>query len=320
MWSGYDSALPGEAVLIHEVRSNRGEAAWLLDADIPPADYSNNEGVMWKPGETFVDPTGQLQVTVEAATGDGFDITLVANRSGATYQEDFEAGLGEFWTGGLWHPTEVCAAPQAGHSGPRALYFGIDSECDYDDGSTYGPYGTLGSPSIDLTGLAPPVVLTFNYFLATEPGGLDQVRVHVSQDGGLYQLVASNVPGPDLVTLQDPSGGWRTASIDLSPFTGRIWLYFSFQGNTSANDFPGFYVDDIAVWSCFSAPVLDLAGQVVASQETFRACETVMAGQDFQVAPGGDVTFRAGKNIVLKSGFSVAAGGAFHAVIGHPEQ
>lgn len=316
--SNYDGALAGEAVVIHEVIQGRGEPAWVLDADSPPADYSDSEGVMWRPGETFVDPTGQLEVTIDGATGAGFDITVVANRSGAIYQESFETGLGEFWTSGFWHRTEACAASQTGHAGPTAFYFGIDSQCNYADGSM--PNGTLASPAISLAGLTPPLVLTFNYFLEAEPGGFDQALVYIQQEGGAYDLVASNISDPDRVTLADPSGGWRTASIDLSPYSGTIWVQFAFVGDAFSNDYAGFYVDDIAVWSCFSNPVLDLADQTVTSQQTFRACETVMAGQNFQIAPGGDVTFRAGKNITLKSGFSVAAGGTFSAVIGHPEQ
>jgi hypothetical protein len=315
--NGYDGALAAEAVLIHEVVLYRGEPAWLVDANSPPASYSDNEGVMWRPGETFVDPTGQLQVTVDEATAAGFKVTIVADRRGPIYQEDFQAGSGGFWPTGLWHQTAACAAGQAGHSGPTAFYFGIDSRCDYADGSA--PSGNLTSPAISLAGLAPPLTLTFHYFLETEPGAFDLAEVHVSQDGGPSRLVASNVPGPDRATLQDPSGGWRTASIDLTPFAGRIWLDFSFHGDAVSNDFAGFYVDDIAVWSCFSAPVLDLADQVVTTEQTFRACETLTAGQDFEVAPQGSVTFRAGKNIVLKSGFSVTAGGTFTAAIGPPE-
>jgi hypothetical protein len=315
--SGYDGALAGEAVLIHEVVLDRKEPAWLIDADNPPASYSDNEGVMWRPGETFSDPAGQLQVVVNGATGAGFNVTVVSNRSGAIYQDGFDAGPGGFYADGLWHQTAACAAAQAGHSSPTAFYFGIDSQCNYADGGA--PFGVLGSPRISLAGLAPPLTLTFNYFLATEPGGLDQALVYVFQDGGPFQLVASNTPGPDRVTLEDPSGGWRTASIDLSPFAGTIWVYFYLIGNSAANNFAGYYVDDFAVWSCFSASVLDLANQVVASQQTFRACDTV-TGENFQVAPGGDVTFQAGKNIVLKSGFSVAAGGTFTAAIGPPEQ
>lgn len=317
---GHDGALAGEAVLIHEVVPNRSEPAWLVDADLPPADYSDNEGVMWRPGETFTDPSGQLQVTVDGATGSGFDVTLVSNRSGTVYEEGFESGSTGFSGDGLWHPTAACAAGQAGHSRPTAFYFGIDSQCDYANGQVN--FGLLSPPDINLAGLAPPVTLTFNYFLETDPGSFALAQLYIQRrDGSSSDVLASNKPAPGVVALKDPSGGWQTASIDLQPYVGSdVLIYFWFYGDPAAGGFDGFYVDDIAVWSCFSQPVLSLTHQGVASQQTFRACDVVTAGQDFHVAPGGDVQFRAGKKIVLEGGFSVAAGGTFTATIGPPEQ
>ncbi|HEX9671384.1 MAG TPA: hypothetical protein VGC93_18095 [Thermoanaerobaculia bacterium] len=315
---GYDGALAGEAVIIHEVVLDRGEPAWLVDADAPPAGYSDNEGVMWRPGETFVDPSGQFEMTVNGASGAGFNVTLVSNRSGAIYQEDFESGLGGFWTSGLWHQTAACAAAQAGHSPSTAFYFGLDAQCDYDDGAY--PSGSLGSPAINLNGLAPPLTLTFNYFLETEPGGFDLAQLYIYEDqGGSFEVVAANAPGP-WVTLMDPSDGWRTASIDLQPYAGStVWLYFYFAGDSTANGFAGFYVDDVKVWSCYSNEVVNLVNQTVSSQQVFRACDTV-TGQNFQIAASGNVTFRAGKSVILKDGFRVSSGGTFAAVVGPPEQ
>jgi M6 family metalloprotease-like protein len=316
---GYDGALAGEAVLIHEVDLNRGEPAWLVDADNPPATYSDNEGVMWRPGETFVDPSGQFLVEVDGAAGAGFNVTLTSNRSGPIYQEGFESGSGGFYADGLWHRTAACEAAQAGHSTPTAFYFGIDAQCNYSTGVAQS--GWLSSSSTNLGSLAPPLTLTFNYFLEAEPGGFDQAQVYIYKEGGPFQLVASNTPGSGVVTLKDPSGAWQTASIDLQPYAGlNIWLYFYFASNSTANNFAGFYLDDIAVWSCFSNEVLNLVNQTIGSQQTFRACDTVTAGQNFNVVSGGDVTFRAGKSIELKAGFAVNSGGAFTAVIGAPEQ
>ena len=105
--------------------------------------------------------------------------------------------------------------------------------------------------------------------------------------------MAANTPGPGLVTLKDPSGGWQTASIDLLPYAGsNIWLYFYFVGDSFRQQLHGFYLDDIAVWSCYSDEVLNLASQTVSSQEVFRACDTVTAGSSFVVAASGNVTFR----------------------------
>lgn len=72
----YDGNLPGNAVIIYEVQTGRSEPAWILDADDPPATYSNTEGCMWKVGETFEDAANEILVTVDAATTNGFDLTI----------------------------------------------------------------------------------------------------------------------------------------------------------------------------------------------------------------------------------------------------
>ncbi len=72
----YDGNLPGNAVLIFEVDPFRSEDAWLVDADVPPAGYSDNEGSMWKVGETFEDLANELQITIDGAAPNGFDVTI----------------------------------------------------------------------------------------------------------------------------------------------------------------------------------------------------------------------------------------------------
>jgi M6 family metalloprotease-like protein len=75
----YDKVLAGDAVIIHEVRTNRREPAWSMDADNPKANTSNNEGSMFKVGETWTSaqPLGKrYQVKVNSATAEGFNITI----------------------------------------------------------------------------------------------------------------------------------------------------------------------------------------------------------------------------------------------------
>jgi hypothetical protein len=74
--------------------------------------------------------------------------------------------------------------------------------------------------------------------------------------------------------------------------------------------------DEITLDSGFPAVVeVDLSAQTVNTAETFEACDTIAAGDGFEVGPSGDVTFRAGRRIVLRDGFSVAAGGSFTAAV-----
>jgi len=74
----YEAALAGNAVIIHSVGNEYRAMAKSQDADVPPADVSNNEGSMFKVGETWVSPDGMFFVRVEAQTATGF--TVVAGK------------------------------------------------------------------------------------------------------------------------------------------------------------------------------------------------------------------------------------------------
>lgn len=68
----YEGALAGDAIIIHSVGSGYRAMAQSMDADVPPANLSNNEGSMFKVGETWVSPDGLFIVRVEARTLTGF--------------------------------------------------------------------------------------------------------------------------------------------------------------------------------------------------------------------------------------------------------
>lgn len=75
----YDGALPGNAVIIHSVDTTRQEPAWSVDADNPPATVSNDEGSMFKVGESWTSPGpvgSRYRVTVNAAIAEGFRVTV----------------------------------------------------------------------------------------------------------------------------------------------------------------------------------------------------------------------------------------------------
>jgi len=63
---GYDTKLAGDAVLIHKNDD-------LVDATGAPYD---DEGAMWKVGETFVDAANEIEVHIDSATATGFVITI----------------------------------------------------------------------------------------------------------------------------------------------------------------------------------------------------------------------------------------------------
>ena len=75
----YEPNLAGDAVIIHSVDTSRAQPAWSVDAASPPATVSNNEGSMFKVGETWTSPDAQkFRVRVDAATAQGFNITVTS--------------------------------------------------------------------------------------------------------------------------------------------------------------------------------------------------------------------------------------------------
>ena len=70
----YETKLAGDAVIIHRLQ-NYG-TAYSIDATTPPANIANNEGSMFKVGETWVSPDESQWVKVEAETATGFLVSV----------------------------------------------------------------------------------------------------------------------------------------------------------------------------------------------------------------------------------------------------
>jgi YVTN family beta-propeller protein len=181
-------------------------------------------------------------------------IVSLAIKSGLL-SEDFEIDIGQFtidntWGigNGLWHVTSVCASDDPGllgHTRPTSLYYGLDSNCNFDAG--VANEGVVTSDPIDLTDYEAPIELTCNYFLETEgaPSGWDVASVEVVANGWDPNVVASNNAGGEL--LLDPSESWQSLRVDLSRWAGlaiRIRFHFDTEDNV-INTYAGFYVDDV---------------------------------------------------------------------------
>jgi hypothetical protein len=218
------------------------------------------------------------------------------------YTEDFESGLGTFTVdagpANLWHSTQSCAATQAGHSSSRALYFGLDSSCTYADGRVDS--GTATSAPITLSD-ASLARLQFNYFLGTENFPLnDQAAVQISINNGVFWNVASNTTELGGTALQDGSGAWQAADIDLTPYltglaTATLRVRFSFNTvDTVDNAYAGFMLDDVKVVA-FAGGVANNAPTVYAgpSQNVMFSTAASLVGSasdDGQPNPPGKLT------------------------------
>ena len=95
---GYDAALPADAVIIHEVDLGRSEPSWAVDADEPPADYGDNPGTMWLPGEIFTDAANDVTVSVDDATPTGFVVTIERGIAHLVFSNGFESGDTADWS------------------------------------------------------------------------------------------------------------------------------------------------------------------------------------------------------------------------------
>jgi hypothetical protein len=87
---GYDANLPGDAVIISYIDTNRSEPAWSVDTDEPPANFANNEGTMFRVGEVFTDPTGQITISIDAETDEGFVVTINGANNLMLFRDRFE--------------------------------------------------------------------------------------------------------------------------------------------------------------------------------------------------------------------------------------
>jgi uncharacterized repeat protein (TIGR01451 family) len=72
---GYDSRLPGEAVIIHNVDTTRSDCLAQV-VDIDNNGNPNDTGAMWTPGEVFSDTENQITVSVDSMTDTGFVVTI----------------------------------------------------------------------------------------------------------------------------------------------------------------------------------------------------------------------------------------------------
>jgi M6 family metalloprotease-like protein len=87
--AGYDTPLPGEAVLLHRVDNGR---AYVVDPDLNG--NPNDEGAMWRPGETFIDSENAISISVESATSTGFSVRITRGGNSFTIIGDAERSTG----------------------------------------------------------------------------------------------------------------------------------------------------------------------------------------------------------------------------------
>ncbi|MGA2094345.1 MAG: S8 family serine peptidase [Sedimentisphaerales bacterium] len=104
----------------------------------PATGYTGPDNFIFKANDGGVPPDGGDSNTATVS------ITVNPARSTILF-ENFESGIGGFTINnafgdgsGLWHLTTACNSPLSGHSTPTSLYYGQNSDCNYDAGKTEG--------------------------------------------------------------------------------------------------------------------------------------------------------------------------------------
>jgi hypothetical protein len=75
--TGYDRKLPGSAVIIHQVLTNRIQPAHVLDSN--EAGTAGGMGARWLPGDIFHDDANKIVISVISQTTSGFVVTISNN-------------------------------------------------------------------------------------------------------------------------------------------------------------------------------------------------------------------------------------------------
>jgi carboxypeptidase T len=179
-------------------------------------------------------------VTDSAGVSASDSVTVVVDPL-PSFVETFEDGATGWTTSGLWHMvSNTSCVSAAAPAAPSAMYYGQDSSCNYDAGSTSG---NLVSPVI--TGITASSVLSFNYFRMVESNaaGRDVTAVDVLVGTTSTTVFTRSSANPSVAEWV-PSG-----DISLASFAGQdIQLRFRFHSrNSLSNNHTGWLVDDIVI-------------------------------------------------------------------------
>jgi hypothetical protein len=220
---GYDQAIPDEAVIIHRVNTALGDR----DAQVVDATNNSNpndEGAMWRAGETFSDATNQISVTVNSGAGSLFNITIQV--------------------GPVLGPRMAIGSPTAGSTGPMPIFMsgwaidqsamsgtGVDmihvhafptgggastfigvatyGQARPDVGSLFGAQFTNSGWSIMVRGLAPGSYTLQAYARSTVTGTFNQTQGVTNVTLQANATLSIDIPGTGSTQLQPFAiGGW----------------------------------------------------------------------------------------------------------------
>ncbi len=153
------------------------------------------------------------------------------------FSDDMESSESGWTSDGLWHHETYRS------SSPISSYAYNTGYPDYTYSTGASNFGSLTSPMINLSDLD-SATLSFGYLYQTEGAGTywDQRKVQIGVDGIFTDLAL--LSGDQMLQ-------WNTHIVNISSYTGQdniqIKFFFDTKDNI-ANNFEGWYVDDVLVY------------------------------------------------------------------------
>ena len=147
-------------------------------------------------------------------------------------QEGFADGIPSGWsTSGLWEATESCM-PNGECDGGAAAYFGLTSDCTYDNGSTVT--GSLTTSQIPIDGYEGNIILSFCSALETENlDGYDSAELYVN--GALIDELGE-------------TSNWQEHEYTLNVTGNTLQIEWRFDsGDSLYNEYRGWHIDGIQI-------------------------------------------------------------------------
>jgi len=240
-------------LLYHSDNTSTNIVVTDLDCHVVDA-FTCAGGGTFNGGMTYVEGKNEPEVWVtdygsNTTTRCAASATPPCGRTVSLFSDDFEGGLGNWSLTGLWneeHEADPCGSLVAPFPSPdTGAYFGLDATCTYSTGLPVS--GTLMLDlDVDLSAYS-HAVLNFWSYEQTECGGYcpwDFRYVDVSTDGGASWATVWVSTGPE--------GAWYQASVNLWDYTGGpLRVRFRFEsGDSAANDFFGWLVDNVEIVAC----------------------------------------------------------------------
>jgi M6 family metalloprotease-like protein len=196
----YDGNLPGNAVLVFEIDPGRREPAWLYDETVPPADFSDNEGSMWKVGEIFEDAASEIEISVDGTTPEGFSLTITVGPPPLLQANPQQLAFGDGEVGTTVTRALMLSNPTAGTAPLEVAAMALSDTFNF---------------SLDVNGGSNPC-LTTAPTIATGQHCTVSLRFHPGAEGALSEslTIQSNGQPASLTVPLSGTGVVCTAGID----------------------------------------------------------------------------------------------------------